>query len=259
MSKVALVTGSGRGIGRGIALEFAKRGYDVVIHHRRQPEGSAQLADEIRRLGRRTEILVGDLSDVEVPARIVEEAWQLMGKIDVLVNNAGITVMRPFIEMDLERLEQCYKVDFRAPYLCAQRAAQLMIKEGIKGSIINITSVHQERTNDKDTIYGSMKAALARATEAMALELAPYGIRVNAVAPGMTLLEEPKGDRKAFVELVQKSIPLRRPGHIEDVAKAVVWLASDEADYVTGISLRVDGGLNLPMMQALLEGRQTYI
>ena len=259
MSKVALVTGSGRGIGRGIALEFGKRGYDVVIHHRREPEGAAQVAEAIRKLGRRAEILVGDLSDVEIPARIVEEAWQLMGKIDVLVNNAGIVPMKPFIEMDLESLEQCYKVDFRAPYLCAQRAAQLMIKEGIKGSIINITSVHQERTNDRDTIYGSMKAALARATEAMALELAPYGIRVNAVAPGLTLLEEPKGERKAFIELIQKSIPLRRPGHIEDVARAVGWLASEEADYVTGITLRVDGGLNLPMMQALLEGRQTYI
>lgn len=259
MSKVVLVTGSGRGIGRGIALEFAKHGYDVVIHHRKEPEGSAQVAEEIRKLGRRAEIIVGDLSDVEVPARIVDEAWQLMGKLDVLVNNAGITIMRPFIEMDLERLEQCYKVDFRAPYLCAQRAAQLMIKEGIRGSIINITSVHYERTNDKDTIYGSMKAALGRATEGMALELAPYGIRVNAVAPGLTLLEEPKGERKAFIELIQKSIPMRRPGCIQDVAKAVVWLASEEADYVTGITLRVDGGLNLPMMQALLEGRQTYI
>jgi NAD(P)-dependent dehydrogenase (short-subunit alcohol dehydrogenase family) len=104
-----------------------------------------------------------------------------------------------------------------------------------------------------------MKAALARATEGMALELAPYGIRVNAVAPGLTILEEPKGERKAFVELVQKSIPMRRVGYVQDVARAVVWLASDQADYVTGITLRVDGGLNLPMMQALLEGRQTFI
>lgn len=259
MANVALITGSGRGIGRGIALEFAKQGYDVVIHHRKEPEGSAQVAEEIRKLGRRVEILVGDLSDVDVPARIVDEAYQRMGRLDVLVNNAGITVMKPFIEMDLERLEQCYKVDFRAPYLCAQRAAQLMIKDGTRGSIINITSVHQERTNDKDTIYGSMKAALARATEGMALELAPYGIRVNAVAPGLTILEEPKGERKAFVELVQKSIPMRRVGYVQDVARAVVWLASDQADYVTGITLRVDGGLNLPMMQALLEGRQTFI
>ena len=156
-------------------------------------------------------------------------------------------------------MEQCYKVDFRAAYLCAQRAAQLMVKTGTRGSIINITSVHQERTNDRDTIYGAMKAALARSTESMAYELAPNGIRVNAVAPGLTITRELEGDRKAFVDLIQQSIPIRRVARSEDVAKAVVWLASEEAAYVTGITLRVDGGMNLPMMQALLEGRQTFI
>ena len=259
MSKVVLVTGAGRGIGRGIALEFARQGYDVVIHHRRTPEGAEQLAREIQALGRKAEILAGDPSDVNVPVRIIDEAFEKMGRLDVLVNNAGITIFKPFLEMDLEQLELCYKVDFRAAFLCAQRVAQLMVETGTRGSIINITSVHQERTNDRDTVYGPMKAALARATESMAYELAPYGIRVNAVAPGMTLNREPEGRRKAYVATVQQSIPLRRAGRVEDVAKAVVWLASDEADYVTGITLRVDGGLNLPMMQALIEGCQTFI
>ncbi|WP_041644037.1 SDR family oxidoreductase [Mahella australiensis] len=97
------------------------------------------------------------------------------------------------------------------------------------------------------------------ATESMAYELAPHGIRVNAIAPGLTLNDEQKNEHKAFIELIEKSIPMRRTGHVKDIAQAAVWLASDEADYITGITLRVDGGLNLPMMQALIEGRQTFI
>jgi NAD(P)-dependent dehydrogenase (short-subunit alcohol dehydrogenase family) len=258
MAKVALVTGSGRGIGRGIALEFARQGYDVVVHHRQEPEGSERVAQEIRSMGRRAEILVGDLSDINTPVRIVNEAYNRMGRLDVLVNNAGITIRKPFLEMDLERLEQCYKVDFLASYLCAQRTAQLMVQSGTKGSIVNITSVHQERSNDGDTIYGPMKAALSRATESMAFELAPYGIRVNAVAPGMTILEESKQRSQEFVEKVGKFIPAGRPGNIWDVARAVTWLASDQSDYITGITLRVDGGMNLPLMQALVDGRQIF-
>ena len=260
MAKVALVTGSGRGIGRGIALEFARQGYDVAIHHRKEPEGSERVAQEIRNLGRRAEILAGDLSDKETPARIVNETYERMGRLDVLVNNAGITVRKPFLEMELERLEQCYRVDFLAAYLCAQQAARRMMETGTKGAVINITSVHQERTNDGDTIYGSMKAALARATESMAYELAPYGIRVNAVAPGLTLLEENRGSNwQERAETIQQAIPAGRAGNVEDVARAVAFLASDQAEYITGITLRVDGGMNLPMMRALLEGRQIFI
>jgi NAD(P)-dependent dehydrogenase (short-subunit alcohol dehydrogenase family) len=216
------------------------------------------VAQEIRSMGRRAEILVGDLSDINTPVRIVNEAYNRMGRLDVLVNNAGITIRKPFLEMDLERLEQCYKVDFLASYLCAQRTAQLMVQSGTKGSIVNITSVHQERSNDGDTIYGPMKAALSRATESMAFELASYGIRVNAVAPGMTALEENKQRSQEFIEKVGKFIPAGRPGNIWDVARAVTWLASDQADYITGITLRVDGGMNLPLMQALVDARQIF-
>ncbi|MDI3543313.1 MAG: hypothetical protein PWP57_918 [Candidatus Atribacteria bacterium] len=259
MAKTVLVTGAGRGIGKAIALEFAKHGYDVAIHHRKEPEGSAELAQQITDLGRRAVIVVGDLAEPDTPARVIDEVYDKMGGLSVLVNNAGITIFKPFVEMNIEQLEQCYKVDFRAPYLCAQRAAQKMIQNNIKGSIINITSVHQERTNDKDTAYGSMKAALARATESMAYELAPHGIRVNAIAPGLTLNDEQKNEHKSFIELIEKSIPMRRTGHVKDIAQAAVWLASDDASYITGVTLRVDGGLNLPMMQALIEGRQTFI
>ncbi|HHY82564.1 MAG TPA: glucose 1-dehydrogenase [Clostridiales bacterium] len=259
MTKAALVTGSGRGIGRGIALELARRGYDVVIHHRKEPEGSKKVAQEISALGRRAEIVAGDLSDIETPVRIVNQAFDLMGRLDVLVNNAGVTIFRPFLEMDLERLQHCYKVDFLAAYLCAQRAAQLMVEHNIKGSIINITSVHYERTNDRDSIYGPMKAALSRATESMAYELAQYGIRVNAVAPGLTYLEENKDYyNESRLASIKNAIPSGRVGTVQDMAKAVAWLASDEADYITGITLRVDGGMNLIMTRALHDGRQIF-
>ena len=260
MGKVALVTGSGRGIGRGIALEFARQGYDVAIHHRREPEGSERTARKIRDLGRKAEILTGDLSDRETPFRIINETCDRMGRLDVLVNNAGITIHKPFLEMGLEELEQCWKVDFLAAYLCAQQAARKMVEAGIKGVILNITSVHQERTNDGDTVYGPMKAALARTTESMAYELAPYGIRVNAVAPGMTLLEETKGLHwRQTAESVQSAIPLGRAGSVKDIAQSVAFLASDQAQYITGITLRVDGGMNLPMMRALANGQQVFI
>ncbi|HBM81640.1 MAG: SDR family oxidoreductase [Clostridiales bacterium] len=258
-NRVALVTGAGRGIGKAIALEFAANGYDVVIHHRKEPEGAAQLAGQIMQMGRKAQIVTGDLTCEDVPYKVVDDAYKTMGRLDVLVNNAGATISGPFLQMPFEELERCYKLDFRAAYLCAQRAARLMVDTGTKGSIINITSVHQERVNDRDSVYSSMKSALARATESMAYELAPYGIRVNAVEPGRIQLVEPEGKRKAFVEGTDKSIPLRRSGRPVDVAKGVVWLASCDADYITGATLRIDGGLNIPMMRALYDGKQYFI
>ena len=259
MSKVALVTGSGRGIGRGISLELAKQGYDIAIHHRKEPEGSAEVAKEIRDLGRRAEIFWGDLSDSSTPYRIVNETFERMGRLDVLVNNAGVTIFRSFLEMKMEELDNCYKVDFLAAYLCAQRAAQLMVETGTRGAIINITSVHQERNNHGDSIYGSMKAALSRATQSMAYELAPHGIRVNAVEPGLIQIREYMNPKNAgFYDQVKEAIPAGRVGQPADIAKATAWLVSEQADYITGITLRVDGGMNLPLSQAMVDGRLVF-
>lgn len=257
-SKVVLITGSGQGIGRGIALEFAKRGYDVVLHDRKEHEGLAKTANEIQTIGGGLEVLIGDLLEENVPSRLVDETFEKMGRLDVLVNNAGITIFQSFEGMPFEQFNRGFKTDFQAPYLCAQRAAQRMRENQINGSIVNITSVHQERTNDGDSIYGPMKAALARATESMAYELAPFGIRVNAVAPGLTLARNPTGDFKKRIDQIERYIPLRRTGRASDIAKAVAWLVSDEASYITGITLRVDGGMNLPMAQAIVDGRQTF-
>lgn len=257
-SKVVLVTGSGRGIGRGIALEFAERGYDIVLHDRESHEGLKKTANEIRAFGQGVEVLTGDLMEDSVPARLVDETFKRVGRLDVLVNNAGITIFEPLESMSFEQFNSGFKTDFQAPYLCAQRAAQLMKESGINGNIVNITSVHQERTNDGDSIYGPMKAALARATESMAYELAPFGIRVNAVAPGLTLARDPTGDFKKRIDQIEQHIPLRRTGRVADIAKAVAWLVSEEASYITGITLRVDGGMNLPMTRAIVDGRQVF-
>ncbi len=256
--KVVLVTGSGRGIGRGTALEFGRRGYDVVVHHRQEPEGSKEVADVIREMGVRAEILAGDLMEDGVAERLVEDSFDLMGRLDVLVNNAGITVFQPFTELSSDQFERVFRTDFRAAFKAAQTAARLMKERRTHGNIVNITSVHYERATNHDSIYGSMKAALARATESMAYELGPFGIRVNAVAPGLTLLSKPTQEQRKWLDAVESGLPLRRAGQIEDVAKAVAWLASEEASYITGITLRVDGGMNLPMPQAMMDGRMFF-
>lgn len=257
-SKVALVTGSGQGIGKGIALELARRGYDIVLHDRELREGLEITASEISELGQRAEVLIGDLTHDDVPARLIGQTIEKAGRLDVLVNNAGVSIFESFDKMPRETFDSVLRTNFRAPYLCAQRAAQYMKEKGIKGNIVNITSVHQERTNDGDSIYGTTKAALARATESMAYELAPHGIRVNAVAPGLTLAKEPTGEHKKRIQQIEASIPLRRTGRVSDIAKAVAWLISKEASYITGITLRVDGGMNLPMTRALVDGRQEF-
>ena len=253
-----MITGSGRGIGKAIAWELAKRGYDIVVHHRHEPIGAKELADDILSLGRRVEVLVGDLTKEDVPSRLIEEAIESMGQLDVLVNNAGITIFQPFLNLTESQFEQAFRTDFRAPYFCAQKVAQWMANHQVKGSIINITSVHYERVNHADSIYGAMKSALSRLTESMAYELAPQGIRVNAVAPGLILLNEPKEEQIQTIHDIEQQIPLRRAGRPEDVAKAVAWLAGDDASYVTGITLRVDGGMNLPMMQALSNNKLIF-
>lgn len=255
---MVFITGSGRGIGSGIALAFAERGYDIVLHDRQTHEGLDAIEQQVRQSGRRVSVLIGDLMDKDVPAQLVDDAFAQMGRLDVVVNNAGITIFQPFQTTTFDQLTRVYQTDFLAPYLCAQRAAQVMIQNGTKGSIVNIASVHHERANDGDSVYGPMKAALVRATESMAYELAPYGIRVNAVSPGLTLRAEPTGEYAKRVEQVEACIPLRRAGRVFDVAKAVAWLASDEAEYITGANLRVDGGMNLPLTRALVDGRQVF-
>lgn len=182
------------------------------------------------------EWVVGDLSDVEVPARLVDETVAAFGRLDVLVSNAGVTRSKPALELTAEDFDSIFSVDVRAAFLCAQAAARAMGEAG--GVIVNITSVHEHIPRPGFALYAPAKAALGMITRSLALELAP-AIRVVSVAPGAIDVERNKDDAQALVP----QIPLQRSGAPEEVAALVAWLASDEARYVTGASYLVDGGM----------------
>lgn len=258
--RVAIVTGAGKGIGRLVAARLGMEGFDVALHYWDGQNEASSTAEAIRQQGHRAVTLHGDLTEPGVPQKIVDDAIAQLGQVDLVVNNAGVTFTREFMELTPEDVDACYRINYLAPLWIAQTAARWMLAHSHPGNIIQITSVHQERTTDRDNIYGSMKAALARLTESMAYELAPHHIRVNAIAPGRISTPEQQARRHPDRERqIATAIPVGWIGDAEDVAAAVLWLASDESRYVTGVTLRVDGGLNLAMPQASIDGVLRFI
>ena len=183
----------------------------------------------------RVEWVVGDVADPAVPARLVADTVDAFGRLDVLVNNAGITVSKPALELTADDFDQIFSVDVRGAFLCSQAAARAMRERG--GVIVNITSVHEYVPRPGFALYAPAKAALGMMTRSLALELAP-SVRVVSVAPGAIATE-----RNIEADELRPEIPLGRPGRPEEVAAVVAWLASDEARYVTGASYLIDGGM----------------
>jgi NAD(P)-dependent dehydrogenase (short-subunit alcohol dehydrogenase family) len=213
-------------VGDGFALGYAT--------HERRPEEQSTY----ERLASRgsVEWVSGDLSDPEVPARLVEEVAERFGRLDVLVNNAGITVSKPALELDAADFDAIFSVDVRAAFLASVAAARSMGEAG--GVIVNITSVHEHVPRPGFALYAPAKAALGMLTRSLALELAP-AVRVVSVAPGAIKVERNVLD----AEHLKAEIPLGRAGRPEEVADLVAWLVSDKANYVTGASYLIDGGL----------------
>jgi glucose 1-dehydrogenase len=230
---VALVTGANSGIGLAIAERLAADGYALgyATRERKDEDVYEGLAERGR-----VEWVVGDMADPTVPRRLVEETVAAFGRLDVLVNNAGITVSKPALELTAEDFDSLFAVDVRGAFLCAQAAARAMGDEG--GVIVNITSVHEHVPRPGFALYAPAKAALGMITRSLALELAP-AVRVVSVAPGAIATE-----RNVEAEELRPEIPLQRAGKPEEVAAVVAWLASDEARYVTGASYLVDGGMS---------------
>jgi len=244
--KTAIVTGASSGIGKGIAIVLAREGYVLSTVYRSNDEGIRDLREILSdRYGSRLHAVKGDLADPCFVERYAWEAIDALGKVDLLVNNAGAGYAAKLIEMKPEDMLSFIRVDFVAPLLMMKTVGRHMLENGIKGSLINITSTRAERSYPHDSLYGGMKAALQRASRSIAIELAMHGIRVNNVAPGATEIERASDE---FYEKLGQKIPLRRVGKPEDVGEAVYWLASDAASYITGVSLKVDGGLILPGM-----------
>ncbi|PZE20628.1 SDR family NAD(P)-dependent oxidoreductase [Paenibacillus xerothermodurans] len=247
-AKTAVVTGGSMGIGRGIALALAAEGYDLVIAHYQEPAEAAEVADRIQReYGRDCFVFQGDLGKHETPEKLLEFAAATLGDIHVLVNNAGLKGTTNILNIDPGYMDRIIATNFRAPILLMQLIAKHMITRGVKGSIVNITSSRAQRAYPGDVVYGGLKAALERAAQSIALDLAPYGIRVNCVAPGAIKVRDDE-QHNVFYQALGPRIPLERPGTPEDIGNAVAWLVSDKSSYVTGIVVRVDGGLILPGM-----------
>ena len=247
-NRIALVTGAGRGIGRGIALKLAEAGYDVGVHYGTSREGAEQVAEAIRKMGRKAVTIQGNVQNVQEIEEMFKQFFKEFDRIDVLVNNAGITRMAPFLEISEELWNSVVNTDLKGAFFCAQQAARKMVETGSGGVIINITSNHSIGCWPNSTVYGPVKAALDKLTKNMALDLAKYGIRVVAIAPGYTHLEWFPERSRPYIEQISKRIPMLRFCTPEEVGAAVVYLASDEAGYITGTTLFMDGGALLPVV-----------
>ena len=247
MSKTALVTGGSHNIGQGIAIVLAEKGYDVAITYNTRLEGALETKKAVEELGRRCFIYQASLNEIDVPVKTVNQAHRDLGHIDLMVCNAGRDSRVSILAVTEEDLRFLYENNYRNYILCASAAARHMVNDKIAGSIIFITSTRGEQAYPDDFVYGSFKAAIRRACESIALELSQYNIRVNCVAPGATW-PIVKGHDPNKLPFMRDSIPLHRSGTARDNGEAVAFLASDEASYITGVSLRVDGGLILPGM-----------
>lgn len=242
--KVAVVTGAGQGIGRGIAEVFAREGADVVVNDLSLDARTEEVAGNIRKLGRRALAIQGDVSKRADLERIFDEAWQQLGPVDILVNNAGIETIVPFTDLTDQQWEDVVHVNLKGGWMAAQILCKRLIAEKRKGSIVNIGSIQAGRVLPGRTHYAPSKLAIEALTRNMSAEVGPHGIRVNCVHPG--LIDTPMtswvmNDPEILPHVVGQ-ISLGRTGKPCDIGKAVAFLASDEADYITGQSLYVDGG-----------------
>ncbi len=235
--RVAVVTGGGSGIGRGIAQGLAAFGASVVIWER-DPETCAAAAGEVEGLG----LTVDVRQEEEVDAALARTEAEV-GTVGILVNNAGGVFAAPFLESRVKGWDALHRANLRHVLLCTHRVAQSMVASATAGSIINVTSIEGVRAAPGYAVYAAAKAGVISFTKTVALELAPHGIRVNALAPDITLTEglvsvAPPDSLAHFNEVV----PLGRPGHVDEMAGAAVFLASNLSSYLTGETLHVDGG-----------------
>jgi len=250
--KVALITGSDSGIGQAMAIEFAKEGADVVVNYLEDKEGAERTREKVEAAGRRALVVRADVSDEGQVGGMFDEALEEFGTIDVLMNNAGVDASGTEIaDLPTEVWDKAIKTNLYGYFFCCRRFINVRKGAGGGGKIINVTSVHQEVSRPTGGDYDTTKGAIRSLTRTLALELAPHGINVNNLGPGMVLTPFNQGaidDPDVLEEQVQ-SIPMKRAAQPEEIARLAVFLASADADYVTGSTYFMDGGLMRNMGQ----------
>jgi glucose 1-dehydrogenase len=249
-----LVTGGTSGIGQAIAVRFAEHGANVAINYLRRPEEARETEEQVNACVRRVkqegvrDVLVqGDVSNEDDVVRMVDEAARQLGGLDVLVNNAGIQISRPSHELSREDFEKVLAVNLRGAFLCAREAISRFLDNGTPGVVVNVSSVHQRIPKPSYLGYSVSKGGMQNLTTTLALEYAGRGIRVNGIGPGATITPINRAwvDDPEKAAMVTQHIPMGRAGTSDEMAGVACFLASDDAAYITGQTLFVDGGLTL--------------
>lgn len=245
MRKIAIVTGGGRGIGRAITLALAQRKIDVVVTYLTQHDACEQTAADVRALGCAALVVQADVTQRASVRQLISTVTEKFGRIDVLVNNAGILQQKPFNTITDEDWDTMLATNLKGVFVCSQEVMPVIVRQGGGGSIVNISSSGGQLGGMLAVHYAVSKAGVISMTRSLARVGAPDGIRVNCVTPG--LIETEMSQKEIHSEVgqqkISREIPLRRAGLVEEVASAVVFLASDEAAYITGQSINVNGGL----------------
>lgn len=245
--RVALVTGAAKGIGNAIARRLARDGYDICINYHSRPEAAEELLSYIKSLGRDALAIKADMARLDEVRAMYDACLDHFGRLDLCVNNAGISSEVYFLDASEEDFDHMTAIDWKGLYFSSQYAAKAMIERGIHGVIVNISSNQVEGCWPRATIYGPTKAAVSKFTKNAAMELIPHGIRMVAVAPGYTDVGWQAGDIR--LEAAAR-LPMKRFATMDEVASLVSYVASDEAAYMTGNTVTMDGGATLPVIPA---------
>jgi len=246
-AKVAIVTGSDSGIGRAIALKFAQEGATVVVNYAHARDKAEQVRQTIEGNKGKAIVIQADVSQYQQAMGLIQQTVEQFRRLDIMVNNAGMEIHSPFVDVTEEQFDRVVGVDLKGAFFCAQAAAREMVKSKTAGRIINISSVHEDIAMPNNAPYCCSKGGIRMMTRTICLELAPYHITVNNIAPGAirTPIDKDVESNPQEMAALRKEIPLARMGQPEEIAKLAVFLASDAAAYVTGSTYVMDGGLSV--------------
>ena len=246
-AKVAIVTGADSGIGRAIAIELAKAGATVVVNYAHNQQKAEEVRQTIEQSQGKALVIQADVSQYQQAVGLIQQTVEHFNRLDIMVNNAGMEIHNGFLDVTEEQWDRVLSVDLKGAFFCAQAAAREMVKRKTPGRIINVSSVHEDIPMPKNAPYCCAKGGLRMMTRTSCLELAPYNITVNNIAPGAVdtpIDADVKADPEKMNALLAE-IPLHRMGQPEEIGKLALYLASDASAYVTGSTFIIDGGLSV--------------